>query len=88
VTTQNAIDPVSIREELTGILVRAAGVLPGELDEADDTTLAQLGLDSLAAMELQAVVQDHYGVQIPDDSLEMSLLEITGYVAAQLTVGS
>jgi acyl carrier protein len=73
-----------IQEELTNILSAAAGIPMSLVQEFPDGSLEELGLDSLGAMQLQAVVKDRFGVLIPDDSLEMSFGEITRYVIARL----
>lgn len=73
-----------IQEELTNILSAAAGIPMTLVQESPDESLEELGLDSLGAMQLQAVVKDRFGVLIPDESLEMSFGEITRYVIARL----
>lgn len=83
-TVQGGIDTSATRDEINAILTRAAGLSPAAIAEAGERSLQDLGLDSLAAMELQAAVTDRYQVQIPDESLEMSLPEITRYVIARL----
>jgi acyl carrier protein len=72
-------------KEIEDILVRSAGLSP-ELLRADtsDATLEELGLDSLACMELQAVLKDRYGVRIPEESLEMSVPQIVEHVGTAL----
>jgi acyl carrier protein len=76
---------MDIRGELDDIVVRAAGVSQATLATAGDQPLVDLGLDSLAAMELQSITQARYGVRIPDESLEMSLPQIAHFVTARLT---
>jgi acyl carrier protein len=73
-----------VRGELNDIVVRAAGVSQAALETAGDQLLADLGLDSLAAMELQSITQARYGVRIPDESLEMSLPQIAHFVTTRL----
>ena len=73
-----------IRGELNDIVVRAAGVSQAALETAGDQLLADLGLDSLAAMELQSITQARYGVRIPDESLEMSLPQIAHFVTTRM----
>ena len=75
---------IDIRGELNDIVVRAAGVSQAALETAGDQLLADLGLDSLAAMELQSITQARYGVRIPDESLEMSLPQIAHFVTTRL----
>lgn len=83
-TIERGIDRTGVRSELESILVDAAGVAAAILAEAGDATLAELGLESLAVLELQAVMQDRHGVKIPEEALEMSLPEITDLVIGQL----
>lgn len=90
-STQRGTDTTTAtatRDELAEIFVLAAGLPPAVIDAAGEATLEDLGLDSLAAMEVQAAVQNRYRVQIPDDSLEMSFSEITQYVVARIENGS
>ena len=86
-TTQR-IDPTALRGELEDVLVRAAGVAADALATAGEESLAELGLDSLAAMELQAVVRTKFGIRIPDESLEMTLPELTHFVVTALDGGA
>lgn len=83
-TTQRGTDTSAAPEELAHILTRAAGLSPAAIAEAGDASLQELGLDSLAAMELQAAVLDRYHVEIPDEPLGMSLGEITRFITARL----
>ncbi|HEX4703273.1 MAG TPA: acyl carrier protein [Pseudonocardiaceae bacterium] len=83
--TTNISTTIGLRRELEEILVRAAGVGHHTLAEAGDSTLEDLGLDSLAAMELQAVVRDRYGVRIPDESLAMSLPQVVHHITTELS---
>lgn len=71
----------SVQGALREILVASAGLSPSQLESDDGQTLEELGLDSLAAMELQAVVQQRYGVKIPDESLEMTVDSISEFVS-------
>ena len=86
-TTQR-IEPAALRGELEAILVGAAGVAADTLATAGDESLAELGLDSLAAMELQAVVLTRFAIRIPDESLEMTLVELTHFVTTGLEGGA
>jgi acyl carrier protein len=83
-TGQTGIDVRHVREELNDIVVAAAGVPIATLQTAGDQVLEDLGLDSLAAMELQAITETRYGVRIPDESLEMSLPQIAHFVVTRL----
>lgn len=87
-TMQRGTDTSAIQDELAEVLNRAAGLPPEVIAEAGESPLLELGLDSLAAMELQAAIEDRYQVQIPDESLAMSFPEITRYVIARIEEGS
>jgi acyl carrier protein len=54
-------------EDLMDLLVAKAG-LPGA-DRSDDPghTFADVGLDSLAFLQLQSELKDRYGFELPDD---------------------
>ncbi|GAB2846321.1 acyl carrier protein [Lentzea nigeriaca] len=72
-------------KEIEDILVRSAGLSPDLIgDGTQDATLEELGLDSLACMELQAVVRDRYGVRIPEESLDMSIPQIVEHIGAEI----
>ncbi|WP_051114767.1 acyl carrier protein [Actinokineospora enzanensis] len=78
-TTQR-FDTAELGREVEDILVRSAGLAPSAFADTGGTLL-ELGLDSLASMELQAVVLDRYGVHIPEDALEMRVQEIADFIA-------
>jgi acyl carrier protein len=80
VTINDEMSHTSVQGALREILVTSAGLSPSALDTDEGQTLEELGLDSLAAMELQAVVQQRYGVKIPDESLEMTVNSISEFV--------
>lgn len=74
----------AISDDLTDLLSAASGIPASLVRESPDETLADLGLESLAAMQLQAAVRERFGVTLPDDVLEMSFTEIAAYVLARL----
>ncbi|HEV3360690.1 MAG TPA: acyl carrier protein [Pseudonocardiaceae bacterium] len=80
-TINDEMGRTTVQGGLREILVTSAGLSPSQLDTDDGQTLEELGLDSLAAMELQAVVQQRYGVKIPDESLEMTVNSISEFVS-------
>ncbi|GLY69650.1 acyl carrier protein [Amycolatopsis taiwanensis] len=69
-----------LEAEIREILVTAAGLDPAAFNGAEHDTLADLGLDSLATMELQAIVQSRHQIRIPDESLTMSVPEIAAFI--------
>jgi acyl carrier protein len=72
-------------DELMTMLVTKAG-LPSQERTADPhATFADVGLDSLAFLQLQAELQDRYGFELPDDRAgAYTFGEITGYVSDRL----
>jgi acyl carrier protein len=84
-TDRPALDDIG--REVENILVDAAGVDPAALGGPGVESLADLGMDSLAAMELQAVVKSRYEVQLPDELLERSVPEIAAMIEAALPEG-
>lgn len=67
--------------ELTSILVRNCGLDPELARGAPGSSLAELGLDSLALLELQAVVADRYQVRIPEETArQLSINELAELV--------
>ncbi|MFC7550927.1 SRPBCC family protein [Plantactinospora sp. GCM10030261] len=76
------------RTEITAILVRHCGLDPAAAAATPDASLAELGMDSLALLELRAVVADRYGVQLPEESGLLSVDEVAELVDRQADVGT
>jgi acyl carrier protein len=70
--------------EIEEILIRNVGAPPELFSGRDDVALAELGLDSLALLELQAVVKERFSVEIPEHGLEMSVSQIVTYANEHL----
>jgi acyl carrier protein len=83
-TTHQQFDRAAGNREIQELLVASAGVSPQVFEGSDGDTLQELGLESLAVMELQAVVEQRYGVRIPDDALELSVAEIVTYIETHI----
>jgi aromatase len=67
--------------DIAAILVRNCGLDPAAAaGRAGESSLAELGLDSLAVLELQAVAAQTFRVQIADDALGMTIAEIAEQV--------
>jgi acyl carrier protein len=67
--------------DIREVLVTNTGVAPETFSGQDGTALVDLGIDSLAVLELQAVVaQRHGGVEIPETALQMSVEEIVAFI--------
>ncbi|MEV0847241.1 acyl carrier protein [Streptomyces sp. NPDC049954] len=63
-------------EEIEDILIRSAGVADGTFDGNRGVSLDALGVDSLAVLELEAVLADRHGVEISSEAPRMSVNEI------------
>ncbi|GAA3751267.1 hypothetical protein GCM10022225_39580 [Plantactinospora mayteni] len=69
--------------EITAILVRHCGLDAAAAAAAPSASLEELGMDSLALLELQAVVADRYRVQLPEEAGRLSIAEVAEVVAHQ-----
>jgi minimal PKS acyl carrier protein len=75
-------------EDLKQILVQRVGLADTEVPANEDTTFVEVGLDSLAVVEIQAAVQQIYGFTIADEdaSAMMTFGETIDYVNGRLSV--
>jgi acyl carrier protein len=53
--------------DLKEILVNRVGLPPEDVVDDPNATFDSMGLDSLAFVEIQLAVQQHYGFTIPDE---------------------
>jgi aromatase len=67
-------------EEIETILVEKVGLAPQALADNPDNSLEDLGLDSLAVLELGIVVNKQFGVEIPEESAGFSVAEIVDFI--------
>jgi len=67
-------------EDVEALLVKKVGLAPQTLADNREGTLEDLGLDSLAVLELQIVVTKQYGVEIPDESGELNVGQIVDFI--------
>lgn len=67
-------------DDIESILVKKVGLASQTLADAPENSLEDLGLDSLAVLELQIVITKHYGVEIPDESGELNVGEIVEFI--------
>jgi acyl carrier protein len=65
------------------ILITKTGADPQIFTDARGRSLADLGIDSLAVLELAAVVQDTYRLEFPEDALCMTIDQIVDHVNSQ-----
>jgi len=84
-TSSNTGRTAGTIEEITGILVRNCGLTADAAVAAPAASLEELGMDSLALLELQAVVADRYQVQIPDEVKHLTIRELAELVELQAT---
>ncbi|WP_016905304.1 acyl carrier protein [Streptomyces xiaopingdaonensis] len=64
------------------ILTTHAGVPAEALEGRLDTPLEELGVDSLAVLELEAVVADRHGLQVPEGAVGMGVNTIVDQLTA------
>ncbi|MGC4806940.1 SRPBCC family protein [Micromonospora sp. DT233] len=69
--------------EITDILVAHCGLDAEAAAREPDASLEQLGMDSLALLELSAVLADRYRVRIPSDAGQLSIAAVADLVAGQ-----
>ncbi len=67
-------------DDIESILVKKVGLAPQTLANDPENSLEDLGLDSLAVLELQIVITKQYGVEIPDESGELNVGEIVDFI--------
>jgi acyl carrier protein len=67
-------------DDVEAILVTKVGLAPQTLAADPEGTLEDLGLDSLAVLELQIVITKQYGVEIPDESGDLNVGQIVDYI--------
>ncbi|WP_327581126.1 acyl carrier protein [Nonomuraea sp. NBC_00507] len=75
--TTATIDTHALRQILTANL----GLDEDVLDDSWDTSLAELGVDSIGVLELQTVIEQKYRVALPETAGELSPAEIYDLVA-------
>jgi acyl carrier protein len=73
-------------EDLKRILVERVGLPPGDIPDDLTTTFDELGLDSLAFMEIALAVEQEYGLQVDEEDAEkiLTLGQALDYVNSRL----
>jgi acyl carrier protein len=73
-------------EDLKQILVGRVGLPEADVKDDRDATFEDMGLDSLAFVEIQLAMQQEYGFTIPDEDAERILTvgEAIDYVNERL----
>jgi acyl carrier protein len=77
--------PTFTVHDLMDLLVRRVGLPEGQRTDRTDVLFPDLGLDSLAFLELQAHLSRSYGVQLPDDRPQGYT---TGEIVAAVRLGT
>jgi acyl carrier protein len=74
-------------EDLKGILIERIGVADADIPDDLDASFEELGLDSLAVVELQLAVEQAYGLTISDEDASQitTLASAIDYVNRELT---
>ncbi|GAA1991507.1 acyl carrier protein [Kitasatospora viridis] len=64
--------------EITQLVITATGAAPELFDGPhQESSLVELGLDSLALLEIQVVAKERLALEIPDHGLELTVSELT-----------
>lgn len=66
--------------DLMDLLVQKAGLGRDNATDDPGATFDDVGLDSLAFLQLQTELQNTYGVELPDNPHEITFGEIISYV--------
>ncbi|MFY1576005.1 SRPBCC family protein [Verrucosispora sp. WMMD703] len=74
-------DGASLTAEITDILVTNCGLDPDAAARAPAASLEELGMDSLALLELSAVVADRWQVSIPEQAAQLTIPAVADLVA-------
>lgn len=76
-------------EDLKRILVERIGIPEDDVKEDPETTFEQMGLDSLAFVDIQLAMQQEYGFTIPEEDAEeiQTVGEAIDYVNRRIQEG-
>jgi acyl carrier protein len=81
-------DILFTHDDLRAILVGRIGLAEADVPDDPDTALVDLGLDSLAVVEVQLALQQRFSFEIPDQDAHLigTLREAVDYVNRRLTM--
>jgi len=65
------------------LLVAKTGADPEIFEGDSGLSLEELGIDSLAVLDLAAVVGDKYRLEVPEDALTMTIGQIVHHINSQ-----
>lgn len=72
--------------DIEEILVSRTGLAADAVSDQPYATLVDLGLDSLAVLELQAEAARRFGVEIPESAIEMSIAGLVAHINDNIEV--
>ncbi|HEY7432627.1 MAG TPA: acyl carrier protein [Streptosporangiaceae bacterium] len=82
-TTENGSAAPVTKSLVQELLVTRTGADPEIFEHAGGQALEELGIDSLAVLELTAVMQEEYSLDVPEDALQMSVDQIVTHLNFQ-----
>ena len=85
---RDAVRTMPIGEGLKDIIAEVLNLDPGTGLIGEDTNLFDLGIDSMAVMNLVMAVQERFGVEIPEESLDARLFERFGNLRAAIEIAA
>jgi acyl carrier protein len=74
----NGLSPARLQE----ILVKDVGIESEAVTEQLDSALVELGLDSLAKVELGVILKARHGVELPEGVDTMTIDELAGEITS------
>jgi acyl carrier protein len=89
--TQNHDELKAKLKELLITGLRLQDVTPGGIDDDEPIFVEGLGLDSIDALELVVLIEEHFGIAIPDEEVGKkafaSISALAEFVAAEQARG-
>jgi acyl carrier protein len=79
---ENSNDKITA-EDVRELLISKTGADPGIFDGADGVSLEDLGIDSLAVLELEVVMADTYGLYLPENAIQLTVSEIAAQASME-----
>jgi acyl carrier protein len=72
------------QSDLMDLLEETAGLPAADRSTDPTATLGDVGLDSLAFLQLQAEMAQRHGVELPDDHAQATFGDVVAFVAARI----
>ncbi|MGF7236243.1 MAG: acyl carrier protein [Frankia sp.] len=70
----------ALEAQIREILIEKTGVDREAFSGTENLSLKELDIDSLAVLQLQAVIVDNHGIEIPEGSINMTVGAIAAFV--------